>query len=79
MTMEYKYLHYVRLKRPVDAILEDRERRVLDLRQNLTLTQTATVFKVTRERIRQIQAKALKKLWRHSDQLLNNGIDDSED
>jgi RNA polymerase primary sigma factor len=48
--------------------LTERERNILILRFGLddgmprTLEEVGTVFKVTRERIRQIEAKALKKL-----------------
>jgi RNA polymerase primary sigma factor len=48
--------------------LTDRERKILTLRFGLedgtpkTLEEVGTIFKVTRERIRQIEAKALKKL-----------------
>ena len=48
--------------------LTDRERRVLELRYGLidnhprTLEEVGKVFGVTRERIRQIEAKAIKKL-----------------
>lgn len=48
--------------------LTDRERNILTLRFGLedgspkTLEEVGTIFKVTRERIRQIEAKALKKL-----------------
>lgn len=52
--------------------LTDRERNILTLRFGLedgspkTLEEVGTIFKVTRERIRQIEAKALKKLRRPS-------------
>ena len=48
--------------------LTDREKRILNLRFGLedgapkTLEEVGTIFKVTRERIRQIEAKALRKL-----------------
>jgi len=54
------------------ATLPDRERTVLEKRfglddgRNKTLQEIATQFSVTRERIRQIEAKALKKLKHHS-------------
>ena len=54
------------------ATLPDRERTVLEKRFGLddgrikTLQQIATQFSVTRERIRQIEAKALRKLKHHS-------------
>lgn len=50
------------------AVLSDRERRVLELRFGLadgkdhTLEEVGQIFKVTRERIRQIESKALRKL-----------------
>ena len=50
------------------AALSDREREVLELRYGLidgkdhTLEEVGQYFKVTRERIRQIEAKALRKL-----------------
>ncbi|HEX9804613.1 MAG TPA: RNA polymerase sigma factor RpoD [Candidatus Dojkabacteria bacterium] len=59
------------LKQQIDEILEgltDREKKVLELRFGLkdgvsrTLEEVGHEFKVTRERIRQIEAKALKKL-----------------
>ena len=52
--------------------LTDREKRILALRFGLedgspkTLEEVGSIFKVTRERIRQIEAKALKKLRRPS-------------
>ncbi len=52
--------------------LTERERNILTLRFGLedgspkTLEEVGTIFKVTRERIRQIEAKALKKLRRPS-------------
>jgi RNA polymerase primary sigma factor len=50
------------------AVLTPREREVLELRFGLvdgkdhTLEEVGNYFKVTRERIRQIEAKALRKL-----------------
>ena len=50
------------------AALSERERQVLELRFGLvdgkdhTLEEVSRYFKVTRERIRQIEAKALRKL-----------------
>ena len=61
----------VMLKEQIDLILKDlkeRERQVIVLRFGLedghprTLEEVGQVFKVTRERIRQIEAKALRKL-----------------
>lgn len=48
--------------------LNDREQRVLELRYQfgLTLDESAAVLGITRERIRQIQMKALRKLRYHS-------------
>lgn len=59
------------LEQAMDS-LTDRERNILTLRFGLedgspkTLEEVGTIFKVTRERIRQIEAKALKKLRRPS-------------
>ena len=53
------------------ASLTERERKVLELRFGLgdgyarTLEEVGKHFKVTRERIRQIEAKALRKMRRH--------------
>ena len=62
--------------------LQDRERRVLSLRFGLddgvsrTLEEVGKEFGVTRERIRQIEAKALKKLKeKSSQQKLDDYID----
>jgi RNA polymerase primary sigma factor len=50
------------------AVLSERERQVLELRFGLvdgkehTLEEVGQYFNVTRERIRQIEAKALRKL-----------------
>lgn len=63
--------NYTMLKEELDYILDglsERERRVLELRFGLidgtprTLEEVGKVFDVTRERIRQIEAKALRKL-----------------
>ncbi|CAN5527479.1 hypothetical protein BH24CHL9_BH24CHL9_00050 [soil metagenome] len=63
------------LKEQVEAVLDSlsgRERRVLQLRFGLedgrsrTLEEVGKEFNVTRERIRQIEAKALRKLRHHS-------------
>jgi RNA polymerase primary sigma factor len=57
----------------VDETLEDRERKVITLRYGLvdgvahTLEEIGYVFKVTRERVRQIEDGALKKIQNHSD------------
>jgi len=72
---EYATLEY--LKNQIHGILDslqDRERRVLSLRFGLedgvtrTLEEVGREFGVTRERIRQIEAKALKKLKEKSSQ-----------
>ncbi|MGX4645096.1 MULTISPECIES: RNA polymerase sigma factor RpoD [Holzapfeliella] len=65
------YASYELLKEQLENVLDtltDREENVLRLRFGLddgrtrTLEEVGTVFKVTRERIRQIEAKALRKL-----------------
>ena len=65
----------VLLKEQIDGVLStltDREKRILQLRFGLldgrgrTLEQVGQVFGVTRERIRQIEAKALQRLRRSS-------------
>ncbi|MFH1790933.1 MAG: RNA polymerase sigma factor RpoD, partial [Candidatus Omnitrophota bacterium] len=62
---------YSMLKEQMDEVLStltEREKKVLRLRFGIgdgyprTLEEVGTVFKVTRERVRQIEAKALKKL-----------------
>ncbi|MBL7073072.1 MAG: RNA polymerase sigma factor RpoD [Candidatus Omnitrophica bacterium] len=62
---------YAMLKEQMDDVLEtltERERKVLTLRFGIgdgyprTLEEVGKIFKVTRERVRQIEAKALKKL-----------------
>jgi RNA polymerase primary sigma factor len=62
---------YAMLKEQMDdvlATLTDRERKVLTLRFGIgdgyprTLEEVGKIFNVTRERVRQIEAKALKKL-----------------
>lgn len=56
------------------ARMKDRERKILRLRYGLedgvthTLSDTAKQFKITRERVRQIEQAALKKLRRYIDQ-----------
>jgi RNA polymerase primary sigma factor len=66
-----KYAEYTYLKKQLKEALNelnDRERKVLELRFGLedgiarTLEEVGQEFNVTRERIRQIEAKALKKL-----------------
>ena len=80
---EYATAEYLRnqLKDILDT-LQDRERRVLSLRFGLddgvsrTLEEVGKEFGVTRERIRQIEAKALKKLKeKSSQQKLDDYID----
>ncbi len=62
---------YAMLKEQMDGVLEtltERERKVLTLRFGIgdgyprTLEEVGKIFNVTRERVRQIEAKALKKL-----------------
>ncbi|HEX7456442.1 MAG TPA: sigma-70 family RNA polymerase sigma factor [Candidatus Nanoarchaeia archaeon] len=58
------------LRQMMAAILRPRELLVIELRfgfrgRALTLEEVGREFNVTRERIRQIQSKALKKLFRH--------------
>ncbi|HNX90667.1 MAG TPA: RNA polymerase sigma factor RpoD [Candidatus Omnitrophota bacterium] len=62
---------YAMLKEQMDEVLDtltDRERKVLTLRFGIgdgcprTLEEVGKIFNVTRERVRQIEAKALKKL-----------------
>ncbi len=63
------------LKDKIDGVLKTltyREREIIRLRYGLgdgysyTLEETGRIFKVTRERIRQIEAKALRKLQHHT-------------
>lgn len=64
-------VEYLEMQRAVDNILNilnDRERGVIERRfglnryNEMTLEEVGSIFNVTRERIRQIEAKALKKL-----------------
>lgn len=70
-TSPERYAELTYLKKQLDEVLNeltDRERKVISLRFGLedgvtrTLEEVGKVFNVTRERIRQIEAKALKKL-----------------
>lgn len=70
-TSPERYAELTYLKKQLDEVLKtltDRERRVISLRFGLedgitrTLEEVGKEFNVTRERIRQIEAKALKKL-----------------
>ena len=63
------------LKDKIEQVLKSltyREREIIRLRYGLgdgysyTLEETGRIFKVTRERIRQIESKALKKLQHHT-------------
>ena len=63
------------LKEEIDLVLKtltSREREIIKLRYGLgdgstyTLAEIGRIFKVTRERIRQIEAKALEKIRTHS-------------
>jgi RNA polymerase primary sigma factor len=63
------------LRDKIDQVLKSltyREREIIKLRYGLgdgysyTLEETGRIFKVTRERIRQIESKALKKLQHHT-------------
>jgi len=61
------------IMRIIDDTLEDRERKVITLRFGLldgvahTLEEIGYVFKVTRERVRQIEEVALQKILKHQD------------
>ena len=68
------------LRRHIDAALRTlsyRERGILEMRcglgdgQAYTLAESGYVFKLTRERIRQLQARSLKKLRKHAVDLRN--------
>ena len=81
------------LKDKIDYVLKSltyREREIIRLRYGLgdgysyTLEETGRIFKVTRERIRQIESKALKKLQHHTRSahlrgFVESGLDDNED
>jgi RNA polymerase primary sigma factor len=63
------------LRNKIDHVLRSltyREREIIKLRYGLgdgysyTLEETGRIFKVTRERIRQIESKALRKLQHHT-------------
>ena len=63
------------LRDKIDQVLKSltyREREIIKLRYGLgdgysyTLEETGRIFKVTRERIRQIESKALRKLQHHT-------------
>lgn len=55
------------IAREIPAILKERELKIIELRYNekLTLEETARHFDLTRERIRQLETKALKKILHH--------------
>jgi len=66
------------LRERIDTALDTlsyRERGILEMRYGLgdgycyTLAQAGRVFRLTRERIRQIQARALRKLLRRAEEL----------
>ncbi|MCH7685481.1 MAG: sigma-70 family RNA polymerase sigma factor [Planctomycetes bacterium] len=85
------------LKDKIDHVLKSltyREREIIRLRYGLgdgysyTLEETGRIFKVTRERIRQIESKALKKLQHHTrsdhlkgfvEEMLPNEIEQDEE
>jgi RNA polymerase primary sigma factor len=69
----YNQEESIGIKEAINAIIENlnaRERGIIELRyglngnEELTLEETGKVFKITRERVRQIQEKAIKKLSR---------------
>lgn len=76
------------LRDKIDHVLKSltyREREIIKLRYGLgdgfsyTLEETGRIFKVTRERIRQIESKALKKLQHHTrSDHLKGFVDDSQ-
>ncbi|MFN9973932.1 MAG: sigma-70 family RNA polymerase sigma factor, partial [Phycisphaerae bacterium] len=72
----------------IDHVLKSltyREREIIKLRYGLgdgysyTLEETGRIFKVTRERIRQIESKALKKLQHHTRAIHLKGFVDIAD
>jgi len=76
------------LRDKIDHVLKSltyREREIIKLRYGLgdgysyTLEETGRIFKVTRERIRQIESKALKKLQHHTRAVHLKGFVDMED
>lgn len=81
------------LREKIEHVLKSltfREREIIKLRYGLgdgysyTLEETGRIFKVTRERIRQIESKALKKLQnetrsRHLEGFIQTGMSDSEE
>ena len=76
------------LRDKIDHVLKSltyREREIIKLRYGLgdgysyTLEETGRIFKVTRERIRQIESKALKKLQHHTRSIHLKGFVDNVD
>ena len=76
------------LRDKIDHVLKSltyREREIIKLRYGLgdgysyTLEETGRIFKVTRERIRQIESKALKKLQHHTRAIHLRGFVDMAD
>jgi RNA polymerase primary sigma factor len=76
------------LRDKIDHVLKSltyREREIIKLRYGLgdgysyTLEETGRIFKVTRERIRQIESKALKKLQHHTRAVHLKGFVDMDD
>jgi RNA polymerase sigma factor (sigma-70 family) len=70
------------------GVLSDKELKIIDLRfglrtgESLTLEEVGAQFSVTRERIRQIEAKALKKLRKHMktlEEYRDQVVDDEEE
>ena len=71
----YRLLYYIDLKEKLNEVLSSltkKEGMVIKYRfgmmtgEEMTLEEIATIYHVTRERIRQIEAKALRKLKHHS-------------